>query len=491
MKKRLIGLLTAAMVATTALAGCSGKINDSSKGNGGSGNKDYDWVRSTDNTDDIYVSCVTCGLGEAWLTKAAQSYEDETGVHVEVYFDPQMGQNLSQAMNINKNLDDLTISGEIYDWIKWTAQEKVECLEDIMDLEYPGETDKDGNPMTLRKKIKDSVAPLGVYDNKTYVINYTYAPTGIVYNADLFKKLGYDEFPATWAELLEACKKIIDQKPTNKNGKVIKPFSWGGAVFDLNDTYKTLWAQADIEKFKAFFAYEDKNGPSEEMFMDQSRLTALEALYDLLNPVNGKSVNALDGLGAGTNVDSEIAFLNGLSAFCPTGGWFESEVASALSNADFTYKFAAVPAVEGGTRVANINLPTEYFMIPKYSNNPEGAKDFLRYMLSEENLIMMHSENQTPSAFEYDMSKCNLNDWGKQVVEMLDAYPNIFSAAPTSTYRIGALAPKFYAKDPYTLMATGTIARKDLKEEVLRYEYSNRVTKWKDWMDQIDELQIG
>ena len=40
MKKRLIGLLTAAMVATTALAGCSGKINDSSKGNGGSGNKD-------------------------------------------------------------------------------------------------------------------------------------------------------------------------------------------------------------------------------------------------------------------------------------------------------------------------------------------------------------------------------------------------------------------------------------------------------------------
>lgn len=488
MKKRLICLLSAAAIATSALVGCGGTSNS---GTSSGGNKDSDWVRCTDNTEDIYVSCIAAGLGESWLTKAAQSYEDETGVHVEVYFDPQMDTNLTQAMNINKNLDDLCITGSIYSWLKWAAQGKVESLEDIMDLEYPGETDADGNPMTLRKKIKSSVAPLGVYKNETYVINYTYAPTGIVYNADLFKELGYDEFPTTWSELLEACNKIIERKPTNKNGKIIKPFSWGGAVFDLNDTYKTLWAQSSIEKFNEFFAYENKNGPSEELFMDQGRLTALEALYDLLNPVNGKSVNALDGLGAGTNVDSEIAFLNGLSAFCPTGGWFESEVASALSNADFTYKFAAVPAVEGGTQVANINLPTEYFLIPSYSNNPEGAKDFLRYILSEENLIMMHSENQTPSAFEYDMSKCTLNEWGKQVVAMIENYPNVFSAAPTSTYRVGALAPKFYSKDPYTLMSTGTIARSDLKEEVLRYEYKNRAAKWSDWMNQIDELQVG
>ncbi len=490
MKKRLISLVSSVIVATTAFAGCSGKTNDSGSSNGGD-KKDTDWVRTTDNTDDIYVSCLTCGLGESWLTKVAQSYEDETGVHVEVYFDPQLGNNVTQAMNINKNLDDMYICSEIYTWVKWAAQGKLESLEGIMDIAYPGETAADGSNMTLRKKIKSTVAPLGVYNEKTYIINYTYAPTGIVYNADLFEELGYSEFPKTWSELLEACKKIIETKPTNKNGKVIKPFSWGGAVYDLNDIYKTLWAQSDIEKFNKFFAYENADGPSEELFMDEARLTALEALYDLLNPVDGKSVNALDGLGAGTNVDSEVAFLNGLSAFCPTGGWFESEVSSSLSNANFTYKFAPVPTVEGGTMIANINLPTEFFMIPSKGNNPEGAKDFLRYMLSEENLIMMHSENKTPSALEYDMSKCTLNDWGQQVVDMLETYPNVFSAAPTAIYRVGALAPKFYAKDPYTLMSTGTVSRSALKEEILRYEYSNRAERWSSWMNMIDELQLG
>ncbi len=491
MKKRLISLLLVASLATMVFVGCSDKTNNGKTSGSTGGKTDSDWVRSTDNTDDIYVSCVSCGLGESWLEKVAQSYEDETGVHVEVYFDPKMSGNVTQAMNINKNLDDMYICSEIYTWIKWAAQGKLESLESIMDLSYPGEKASDGTDMTLRKKLKPSIAPLGIFNEKTYIINYTYAPTGIVYNADLFKQLGYDEFPKTWSELLTACQTIIDTKPTNKNGTVIKPFSWGGAVYDLNDIYKTLWAQGSIEKFNEFFAYENADGPSEELFMDQARLTALEALYDLLNPVNGKSVYALDGLGGGTNVDSEIAFLNGLSAFCPTGGWFESEVSSSLKNANFTYKFAPVPTVAGGTMVANINVPTEFFMIPSKSNNPEGAKDFLRYMLSEENLIMMHSENGTPSALEYDMSKCDLNDWGKQVVDMLNDYPNVFSGAPTATYRVGALAPKFYSKDPYILMSTGTLARNELREEVLKFEYSSRVNRWADWMEIIDDLKLG
>ncbi len=483
MKAKRITIALAALMVCGAFAGCGD--------NGGSNYRppvvESDWVRTTDNTDDIYVSAIKTGIGEEWLNKVAQGYTDETGVKVEVYFDKNIGSNINVSMSTNKNLDDMYFCGNTYDWLKWAAQGKVASLEDVMDVAYPNETLADGSANTLRKKIKSNVYDFGRYENQSYILQLTYAPTGFVYNEDILKQLGYETFPTEWSDLVKLCDDINAAGLKNKQGKTVRPLSWGGAVNDLNDTFKTLWAQSDPAAYAQFFKYSGTS-PDQKAWESQARLTALEALYDLLKPTDGESANSVQGLMGSTNVESEIAFLNGLSVFCPTGGWFESEVSSALGNADFTYKFAPAPVVEGGESVVNINIPTEYFFIPSGAKNVEGAKDFLRYMMCERNLKLMHETNQTPLAFNYDTSSLELSSWGQQVMDVLNSGTHVIAASDSPYYHVGALSARFNGIEPYSAMANGKVSRENLMKDVLTVEYNQRVSQWVDWNAMVTDI---
>lgn len=485
MKMKRLTVVLAGMLALGGAVGCGGGGN--SGGNYKPPVVETDWVRSTDNTDDIHVGALLTGIGEEWLKKVAQAYTDETGVFVDVFFDKGIGSAINISMDTGKNLDDLYLCGNTFDWLKWAAGGKAASLEDMMDLAYPNETLPDGTSNTLRNKIKENVYELGRYDEETYIVQLTYAPTGFVYNVDVLTQLGYDKFPETWAELLQLCKDVNAAKLTNKQGKIVRPMSWGGAVYDLNDAYKTLWAQSDPAAYEEFFEY-SATSPDKDAWVSDARLKGMEAIYDLLAPVNGESSNSVQGLGGSTNVESEIAFLNGLSVFCPTGAWFESEVASALGNANFTYKFAPVPVIEGGQKAVNINIPTEYFFVPQQCDNVEGAKDFLRFMFSERNLKLMHETNQTPLAFEYDDSSLALSTWGQQVMDVLDFGTHVIAASSSEYYRVGALSARFNGPEPYMMIANGEVARTAITEKVLVAEYNQRATQWKDWNNMVTDI---
>ncbi len=476
--KKWTMLALAGVLAMGSLVGCGG---DKGGGNYKPPVVESDWVRSTDNTDDIHVGALLTGIGEAWLNKVAQAYTDETGVFVDVFFDKGIGQAINISMDTGKNLDDLYLCGNTFDWLKWAADGRAASLEDMMDLAYPNEGDN-----TLRKKIKENVYELGRYDEQTYIVQLTYAPTGFVYNVDVLKQLGYDKFPETWADLIKLCNDINAAKLTKK-GKTVRPMSWGGAVYDLNDAYKTLWAQSDPEAYEDFFAYTGDT-PDKNAWVSDARLKGMEAIYDLLAPVKGESTNSVPGLGGSTNVESEIAFLNGLSVFCPTGAWFESEVESALGNADFTYKFAPVPVIEGGEKTVNINIPTEYFFVPNQCDNVEGAKDFLRYMFSEKSLQLMHETNQTPLAFNYDTSSLELSTWGQQVMDVLNFGKHVIASSSSEYYRVGALSARFNGPEPYMMIANGEVARDAIKEKILVAEYNQRVDQWKDWNKMVSDI---
>lgn len=424
------------------------------------------------NGDEINVCIIEAGIGEEWLSLMADLYYEETGTTVNYYTDIGLDGNLKQSMGVGSAEEDLYLAPNTYDWISWVADDKVEPLTDIAAKKY-----EDGT--TIESKIKEEIAPLGIVKGERYIIQLTYAPTGFVYNADLLQSLGYEEFPDTWNGLLQLCDDVLAAEKT-VNGRKVMPFVWGtNTMFDL---YKTLWAQGDYEKFRAYFA-QDGASPDEELFLSQERLTALEAIYDLLAPDADYSTTSVTGMLGEAHLVAQEAFLQGYAAFCFSGAWFEEEMHSIIDDSTFTYSFADVPALEGNAIAVNINYPTEYFFIPSSASNPEGAKDFLYFMLREDNLIKIHQAMQTPLAFEYDTTRVEYTRWGKECQEVAEnpEHRKIIAGASTTRYLSGGIRPEFMSRDPFTLMCQGNgTDKKGIKRENLNTLLIENLGKFRD-----------
>jgi ABC-type glycerol-3-phosphate transport system substrate-binding protein len=97
-----------------------------------------------------------------------------------------------------------------------------------------------------------------------YAVPFAAAPEGIFYNADLFRKIGYDKFPETMPELYEAMDKlkaagIVPFAPgardTWRTGHIHNQFlyKWAGvpAAMDMG-ARKKKWTDADVVESLAF-----------------------------------------------------------------------------------------------------------------------------------------------------------------------------------------------------------------------------------------------
>ncbi len=426
----------------------------------GGGNKKRD--------GEIYVTIAEAGIGVKWLETLALDYEEETGVVVNIYADPNLDSSIVQNMSIQKNLDDLYMTWNTYDWVKWSAQGKVAEITDIFEEE-------DDNGECLEERMLDEVRSHGIWDEKRYIAPFMYPPMGFVYNADILSSLGYDSFPDTWDSLITLCGDINKAKLT-KNGKLVKPFSWGGVTRDLFPLYKSLWGMADPDEFYAFFLQNDTLGPKRELYVNDSMEKALDAIMKLLDAKNGVSANSVEGATGMNNIDAQTAFLNGYSLFCFTGSWFEGEMSSLITDRTFNFEFAPVPKLSGVTETYVLrNVPGEYFMIPSASANVDEAKEFLKFMFREDNLIKIHDHLQTPLAYDYDTTKVKLTDWGRSVINGSTG-TSLIAASDAPFYRAGALSGWFRATDPFQTMLQGTVT--NIRNDILVPNFERYQRDW-------------
>lgn len=119
----------------------------------------------------------------------------------------------------------------------------------------------------------------------------------------------------------------------------------------------------------------------------------------------------------------------------------------------------------------NVNYPTEYFFIPKCSKNVEKAKQFLKFMFKEENLVKMHNAVQTPLAFDYDTSSLQLTEWGKEVQDVMK-YKQTVSGSTSLYYLTGGLRPEITG-NVFQKIYNGQVERNDLTS-LLRTDYENK-----------------
>lgn len=436
MKKRILATVLAA-VSAISFAGCGGN--------------------SVGENGEVNVMLLQCGLGEEFIKNLADDFYNETGITVNVVSDKLLDTDLSSSMPNNEAQDDIYMSGNTYDWLNWVVTDTIEDLTDLCNEPYA-----DGS--TINGKIAEPIRDLGKIGDHRYIIQVSYCPTGIVYNQDMLNDL-YEKkiaesnvFPTTWEGLVKLAK-AVSTADYKWNGKD-KTYGiiWGNSETDLMDTFKTLWAQGDYDKYVSYFEQEEL---SADLFASPERAKALEAIYDLLAPEGGVSSTSVPQMLRTSHTEGYNYFLKGNALMCFAGSWFESEVRANLNENTFNYRFAPVPALAGNEITVNINYPTEYFFIPSNSKNKENAKKFLKYLLEEENLRKMHETLQTPLAFDYDTRDVKLTPWGKDVEDIMK-YKQTVSGAVNLFYLAGRLRPEVSAS-VYEKMYTGSIEKSALQ----------------------------
>ena len=450
--KRFIAIFVAILLMATSLVACKKKKKDADK---------------------ITITLIETGIGVEWIEQIRDDYFNETGIEVEVNSDPLLSDYLINAMALDGEVDDdIYMTGLTYEWINWVYNDRIVDLTSTFKQTY-----SDGSSMESR--LPEALKDLGKVGEHRYVAQFTYAPTGIVYNNTLLQemysanKVSFNEFPTKWDDLVKLAKEVSNANYTYKGNKV-KGMVWGDSEYDLMDTFKTLWAQMDYEKYQAYFAQEDNLDIN--LFVNDERRIALEAMYDLIDPIpGGGSTTSVPQMISADHDDCYLSFLNGTALMCFSGAWFETEMVDYIDDSTFEYCFAPIPAIGDNEINVNINYPTEGFFIPSCSDNIEGAKDFLRFMFREDNIIKIHNHIQTPLATTYDASKLTLTRWGREVQDLL-SYKHTVSGASSLFYHVAGLRPELEGS-PFQKIFSDQVKRENLSS-LLTSDYGTKSGNW-------------
>lgn len=373
---------------------------------------------------------------DTWLDDYAIAFEDETGCDVQINWNPSLNSEVrSIFLSDSYILDDLyfaTTSDLWYDWAKDGLLYPISGLED---------------------RIADDVASYGIYEGERYMLAPFMPPTGFVYNQEYLDVIPSNgeyvqgEFPETWQGLLDLCDKINELGTIN--GRAVKPMSWGGTVDDLDRMFRGLWAQGNGGQDWYNYLGQQGTTPDRDTLINDSIKNALTAMCKLINSDGEYSRNSILGCGEKNNIQQQQNFLNGDCVFCPSGGWFETEMKDSITSDTFEYGFANLPQVDTTqtVRTAFIDIPAEVFFIPAKAEEKELALEFLKFVFTEENCVSLHKSLGTPMSFKYtftenDMAK--LNDFSRTVTEIVLNNQVVMKGSNNIMYLTGGVMGALY-----------------------------------------------
>lgn len=193
-------------------------------------------------------------------------------------------------------------------------------------------------------------------DGELYGVPIEVEGLGLVYRTDLLAEVGYDEPPATWDEFVDAAQKLTG------DGRYGVGLFGGWGAFEF---YPWLW-QAGAEVL-------NEDG-TEAVFNSPEAVEALQLWVDL----QASAMPA--GMATATEDDVKGPFISGTLAMFTSGPWVISSLAEA--GIDGKWALAPLPAgAESATVLGGMDL-----LVLKNSEHPEEAKQFLSWLMSDENI---------------------------------------------------------------------------------------------------------
>ncbi|GAA0591569.1 N-acetylglucosamine/diacetylchitobiose ABC transporter substrate-binding protein [Virgibacillus siamensis] len=238
----------------------------------------------------------------------------------------------------------------------------LENISDVLDMQVPGEDVK------VKEKIlegfTDTLATNPYGDGEMYMAPMFYSPTGLFYNAGLFKEKGW-EVPSNWDQMW---------KLGNKLGEGKSLFTYPIAGYFDTLLGSMLYASGGPDFYNSVMTYEDGIWMSDEA---TKVLETVGKLADYVHP------NTVANANPKNFTKNQQLVLDNKALFMPNGTWVTGEMSEAPRADGFKWGMTSIPAFEqGGDRYAFTFF--EQIWIPKKAEDKEAAKEFIAYMYSDE-----------------------------------------------------------------------------------------------------------
>ena len=431
MKKRVVAILMTTVLAVSMLVGCGGKKT------GGDG-KDH--TSSNKDKIDVEIGFWYAGLGIEWLDALIDAFEEKHPEYNVFYNSSADSAAVRAAFGMpDTDTTDLYMVGKLFDIAN------LEPLNDVL------ETTVEGESKTIGEKFNPSYLELEkCSDGNYYALSRGGGVYGIVYNKKLFDKTGITQLPRTTDELLLDCGMLKDEGITP-----IVHFTPSGYYSCINLAW---YAQYEgIDYFLDIY-----QNPTLEKFTKKDGRYEVLKLHEKLNTPE----NVLSGSNSSTHITMQTKFLEGEAAMMVSGSWLASEMnysdkmddfammktpvissttdklttvkseqelrklISAIDNvtdgveSEDTYKDGDDYKVEDKSisaadwdyvRTARNLMNTSYAAdscyIPKYSDSKEGAKEFLKFMYSDEGYKIYSKTSHLTLPLSLDKGEIDTSSW--------------------------------------------------------------------------------
>lgn len=466
LSKLLVLVLTIVMTAS-CFAGCS------NGGNGGSGNKGGSGDATT-----IRVKYWLSGLGAEWLDAVVEGFEKKYPKY-DVVVESSSSQT---AINSTLGFEDIDET-DLYLSVKnYNQKGDLEPLDDVLNAVADGETKKISekfNPNYLRLE--------QAADGHYYNLSIGGSMVGIYYNKEIFKEAGIKQEPRTTDELVLVCDTL------SVNGtKAFCHFKPVGYWEDyMADVFFTQYDGLDYV-LNNFYACKDEagNSPSKDIFTkEDGRYEALKVMAQIVTPEY-----TMIGSNTYDHTTVQTMWLQDEAAMMVTGSWIISEMASVEGGENMVlmktpvlssivdklttvktdkllrtvisaiddvtdgkkqeseYKQGDAYVVEG-TNVSSedwnyiklarntmaTNASGNSAFIPKYADAKEGAKEFLKYLYSDEGYKIYANSLQQTLPLTLDSGELDVSKWtetAQKQAKILDTTEQLVSSYYASKHSI-------------------------------------------------------
>ncbi len=419
--KKLVALMLIAILILPVLAGCNQQSN-----------------KVDENA--LVITVAKLGYGDQWLKDLAAAYEAKTGTKVQIFskigdvgLSAIKGEMQSQASETD------IFFTRAQEFFKSIYKGAVNIGGTNYACEFADLTDvwnskaSDSESKTILEKMDPAYEEYYNVDGKYYGLPWANGVMGIVRNINVWNKLGLTDgdMPLTTDELFALCDKVKAQGTA--------PF-----IYSLESEYYSsglapIWfSQYEGSESMKFFnnGLDPVGENSSNLYAYDGQVEALKVIERLVNNDNGYQHEFSTSLNF---TDMQSTFLLDEALFCVNGAWLETEMGNAFKGANIDFikmpvisslinrletvtddatLSAVIKHVDGNgeapagvseediaiVRDARHNAYTRSgfdhtALVPAYSNKLNEAKDFLKFMCSDEGLSIYYKStngNQLP-----------------------------------------------------------------------------------------------
>jgi raffinose/stachyose/melibiose transport system substrate-binding protein len=168
---------------------------------------------------------------------------------------------------------------------------------------------------TIDPNIQDLVTQYASYKGETSVLPYSVAAEGVIYNPELFDKVGISDVPTTWTEFLSACEKFKSAGITPVYQTYGDTWTIQQGLFDY-----TTGGMIDVAAFYKQLNAEGTNlGPNSSVSFEKDFTPACQKMLSLAPYFNDNAISK-------HYADGNTAFAAGQAGMYMQGPWAVGEV---------------------------------------------------------------------------------------------------------------------------------------------------------------------